>query len=270
MLNICPQKLPKSNAERLLLSVVLLANVTMVGIFGGILYNSFAHDVYYRDINTLEELDSSGLPLTLTSFSLNDLFGPENNTDLPRTMQNLRKKMIYGPDSLQRAACYRNVSGFVKESYYPIIKEEHFDASGGHLVHLINECPGTNISRQESFLSVYATLFNITCVFCVSGGYYLAYLFPRQSVLRERINTVIGRLNQAGLPTLWKNNHLTLYMVKKLALKKKKIQRKIEQDDFVPFDLSDMQSSFYMLLIGLSISTVVFFHEKGWIKLPLP
>jgi len=54
LINIgCLQKLPNTNVERILLTGILFVNVTLAGIFNGILYNSFAHDMYYLDIDSL-------------------------------------------------------------------------------------------------------------------------------------------------------------------------------------------------------------------------
>lgn len=95
------------------------------------------------------------------------------------------------------------------------------------------------------------------------GTYYLSYLLPRNSILRERINTLIGRLNQAGLPKLW-NQHTIQQLIlrKRLLTKQNENKKMIKKDDFVAFKLSDVQTSFYMLLIGLSLSTIIFFHER--------
>ncbi|XP_024869798.1 uncharacterized protein LOC112453325 isoform X2 [Temnothorax curvispinosus] len=242
----CPQKLPNTNAERILLSGILLANVTLVGIFSGILYNSFAHDMYYPDIDNLHDLDASGLPISLTSASLADLFDDDDDdddVDSTSLMQSLRKKMQFGTNSISNAAHYRNVSAFARKSYFPIITEELIDTDGGPLLHLVEECP---------------------------GKFYLSYLLPKNSILNEKINALISQLNQAGLPSLWSQHIVHTFIVQKWSLAKEKLTRNGNgMDGFVPFNLSDVQSSFYMLLIGLSISTIVFLCEKGWLKVPL-
>lgn len=53
-------------------------------------------------------------------------------------------------------------------------------------------------------------------------------------------------------------------------MKKKLLAKRSENeaDRFVAFSLSDLQTSFYTLLVGLSLSAIVFFHEKGWLKAP--
>jgi hypothetical protein len=148
LLNIgCPQKLPNTNVERILLTGILFVNVTLTGIFNGILYNSFAYDMYYPDIDNLHDLDASGLPISLASFNLIDLFDSSDDANSAALMKNLRKKLRYGLNSIYNAAYYRNVSGFVREHHYPIIKQELINADGGPLLHLIKECPGINAMK---------------------------------------------------------------------------------------------------------------------------
>lgn len=148
----CPQKLPNTNAERILLSGILLANITMTGFFSGILYNSFAHDMYYPDINTLRDLDASGLVIALASSSLTDLFDDDNNSTV---MRNLRSKLRYGENAVYNAAYYRNGSGFAKENYFPAVSAQFVDVDGGPLVHLVKECPGRNIARRGKIITIF-------------------------------------------------------------------------------------------------------------------
>lgn len=146
----CPQKLPNTNPERILLTGIFLASITLVGIFNGILYNSFAHDMYYPDIDSLRDLDESGLPISLASFSLIDLFGARDDVNSSAIMRSLRKKLRYGLNTIYNAAYYRNVSGIVREHHFPIISEDLIDANGGPLLHLVEECPGVNVTSREA------------------------------------------------------------------------------------------------------------------------
>jgi len=99
--------------------------------------------MYYPDIDSLRDLDASGLSISLASFNLIDLFG-SSDANSAVLMKNLRKKLRYGLNSIYNAAYYRNVSGFVREHHYPIIKQELINADGGPLLHLIKECPSMN------------------------------------------------------------------------------------------------------------------------------
>jgi len=74
---------------------------------------------------------------------------------------------------------------------------------------------------------------------------------------------LIGRLNQAGLPSFWNKYILQTFVAqKKWLVKRKLVRNEKETNSFVPFKLSDVQSAFYMLLIGLLLSIIVFFYEK--------
>lgn len=237
--------------------------------------------MYYPDIDSLHDLDASGLPIFSASASLADLFDDDDdgdnnddndNVDSTSLMRSLRKKMQLTSDinAISSAAHYRNVSTFARKSHFPIIIEELIDADGGPLLHLVEECPGMkNITNTRIRILITCTLVNITCVY-ILGKFYLSYLLPKNSILNERINALISQLNQAGLPSFWSQHIIHAFIVQKRSLTKEKLARNGKKTDgFVPFNLSDVQSSFYMLLIGLSISTIVFFHEKGWLKTPL-
>lgn len=120
----------------------------MTGLFSGILYNSFAHDMYYPDIENLRDLDASGLVISLASIALTDLFDDDNNSTI---MRNLRGKLRYGENAvaIDDAAYYRNGSGFIKENNFPGLNAKYIDVDGGPLLHLVKECPGRNVARKD-------------------------------------------------------------------------------------------------------------------------
>lgn len=101
--------------------------------------------------------------------------------------------------------------------------------------------------------------------FCFSGNYYLAYPIRKNSYLLEKIDLLIGRLHQAGLVTLWNNR-----TVMDLIYQRRKVSSRTQShagNKFVPFNLEDMQTSFYLLIVGLLLSSIVFCDEKGWLRL---
>lgn len=103
--------------------------------------------MYYPDIENLRDLDASGLLIALASFSLTDLFDDDGNSTL---LRNLRGKLRYAinENAVKNAAYYRNGSGFAKENYFPALSEEYVDVDGGPLLHLVKECPGTNVAHR--------------------------------------------------------------------------------------------------------------------------
>ncbi|KAG7203008.1 hypothetical protein KM043_010136 [Ampulex compressa] len=231
-----PQKLPTSTSERILLAGILMAAVTITGTFNGILYKSFAQDMYYDDIDTLSDLDKTGLPIQYTSYSMNDLFGPRNDSSASPLIRSLRSKLGYGYKSIKHAAYYRNVTGLIRKHNFPLVRKKLVDTDGSHLLHLAEECP---------------------------SSYYLSYVLPKNSILRERINVIIGRLNQAGITQLWTIRTLQHFAsVMRINIEKERF----EGQEFVAFKLTDLQTSFCTLGFGWLLSTIVFFHEKGWLK----
>lgn len=107
--------------------------------------------MYYPDIETLQELDASGLLIALASYwPLNDLFDDDGNSTL---MRSLRSKIRYGENAVDNAAHYRNGSGFGKERYFPSLSMELSDTDGKPLIHMIKECPGMNVTHHKSLLT---------------------------------------------------------------------------------------------------------------------
>ena len=62
--------LPVQTVERVFMIFCLLANLNILGIFQGTLTTSFSTVTYYKDYNTLQELDDSGLPIYVGSRSV--------------------------------------------------------------------------------------------------------------------------------------------------------------------------------------------------------
>lgn len=134
------------------MSGILLGNITIVGFFNGILYKSFAHDMYYQDIDSLEDLDASGLPILFTSFGTSDLFGFMNDTDETLLIQSLRRKLLHGYNAVRNAALCRNVTGLMRKHHFSILSEELVDTDGSPLLHLVRECPGTSVQSLTHYV----------------------------------------------------------------------------------------------------------------------
>ncbi|XP_076284110.1 uncharacterized protein LOC143210803 [Lasioglossum baleicum] len=237
----CPKSLPSSSAERRLLIGVFFSSVTIIGIFNGVLYQAFARDMFYKDIDSLAELDDSGLPIGFFSFSTTDLFGHADDTDLNPILKRLQKKLVHALDNVEQAALYRNMSGLLREQYYPLVRQSFVDETGTHMLHKVEECP---------------------------AKFFLACLLPSNSILRERLNELISRLNEAGLPPFWRTISILRMSAKKELYSR--THREFEPRIFVAFQLSDLQFSFFVLVSGLAVSVIAFFNEKGWLKFRRP
>ncbi|XP_043505702.1 uncharacterized protein LOC122526387 [Polistes fuscatus] len=231
-----PTKLPRSCPERILLSTLSITNVTIAGLFGGLLYKSLTNDIYYKDIDLLSELDASGLPIVFLKYNLIDAFDDESMGS--PVFNNLRKKFKYGMRALHDATFFRNASGLIRKKHYYLTEQNLLNDDLSPKLHLVKECP---------------------------RNYYLAYPIRKNSYLLEKIDLLIGRLHQAGLVTLWNNR-----TVMDLIYQRRKVSSRTQAhvgNKFVPFTLEDMQTSFYLLIVGLLLSSIVFCDEKGWLRL---
>ncbi|XP_015191550.1 PREDICTED: uncharacterized protein LOC107074543 [Polistes dominula] len=231
-----PTKLPRSCPERILLSTLSITNVTIAGLFGGLLYKSLTNDIYYKDIDLLSELDASGLPIVFMKYNLVDVFADES-TGSP-VLNNLRKKYKYGMRALHDASFFRNASGLIRKKHYYLTEQNLLNDDLSPKLHLVKECP---------------------------RNYYLAYPIRKNSYLLEKIDLLICRLHEAGLVTLWNNRTVMdlLYHGRKASSR----TQVHAENKFVPFNLEDMQTPFYLLIVGLLLSSIVFCDEKGWFKL---
>lgn len=76
----------------------------------GTLVTSFSTDQYYKDINTLKELDESGLEIGTSSGSLKNLFGePSLGTPLIRSLASKYKMINTSTPIITRAAYERDI-----------------------------------------------------------------------------------------------------------------------------------------------------------------
>lgn len=76
---------------------------------------SYSIIAYQKDIDTLQDLDASGLPIYTSSQNLVNLFGPQNST----MMNSLRSKFKITPSTyvaVKHAAEDRNVCGIERLS----------------------------------------------------------------------------------------------------------------------------------------------------------
>lgn len=134
--------LPLRNVERIMLTACLLANLIIIGTFQGTLTTSFSTVTYLKDINTLEQLDASGLPTIVGSRSIMDIYGTNGST----LIQSLASKMILRDNtnttSLFMTANQRKSFSIERKADLNVMINTNFvDASGRPLVHVVQECP---------------------------------------------------------------------------------------------------------------------------------
>jgi hypothetical protein len=201
---------------------------------------------YYPDINTLEELDASGLNIYTKAPSLIDTFGSVqiNSTtskfDINSTMDRLsrRVKVAVGRINLWSAtSTERNLAMLARKTQneYGLLLNKYRTNDGSLLLHLVRECP---------------------------RHYLLSYLVPRGSPYLPYFNQGIARLVEAGIVEHWKkitppstdgNDGFDTTNLTEIA--------KVNTENPKVFSLKDLQLAFYILVVGLSVSIVIFLLE---------
>lgn len=211
-----------SQTQKLFLFFCLSYNLIINGVFQGSLTTSFSTVSYYPDITTLEALAASGLTIS----SNVDVWKNDSCT-IAKTLRE-KQRPTNGERALERAALQRDVAAVERRldaTYY--IKDQFLDADGLPLVHIVEKC--------------------VT-------AYFISFIVPKGSPFLKKFNHVIRMLNEAGLSKKWYGD------VAKSAVYTAKGSTLRMMDDRV-LDLNDVQSAFYLLVIGLVVSFFVFLWE---------
>ncbi|EDV52910.1 uncharacterized protein LOC6555132 [Drosophila erecta] len=223
-------RFPPFHSERIFVASLCLVSV----IFGALLESSLAtvyiRPLYYRDANTLRELDESGQPIYIKHPAFkDDLFYGHDSAVYRR----LDAKMMLVAEGEERliemvskrggfAGVTRSASLQLNDIRYVMTKK----------VHKIPECP---------------------------KNYHIAYVLPRPSPYLEEVNRIVLRLVAGGIVNLWTGE------AKERA--KWSIQRfpeylaQLDVGRWKVLTLSDVQLAFYALFIGCLLAAIVCMAE---------
>ncbi|GAB0087902.1 uncharacterized protein DMENIID0001_022640 [Sergentomyia squamirostris] len=160
--------LPRRSPERIFLGVCILANVIITGTFQGTLVTSLSSPRSFKDINTLEELDASGMYIETPSDQLIEIFG-ENGSPL---LESLKKKLRQNHEMSMNRSLNRNVVTIGRMGDSPIIIEMMYtNPDGSPKIHVVKQCPRTQ---------------------------HMAYIVRKGWSFAPLFNKVLGRLKEAG------------------------------------------------------------------------
>jgi hypothetical protein len=200
---------------------------------------------YYPDINTLEELDASGLSIYTKAPPLIDTFGSAqiNSTastfDINSIMDRLsrRVKVAVGRINLWSvASTERNVAVLDRKTQneYSLRLNKYRANDGSLLLHVVRECP---------------------------RNYLLGYVVPRGSPYLPYFNQGIARLVEAGIVEHWKKITPPSTERHEFDTTNSTEIAEVNTENPKVFSLKDLQLAFYILVVGLSVSTVIFLLE---------
>lgn len=222
------RRFPKVTSERLFLSSICMISLIFVSIFQSGLSSVFIKPMYYKDIDTLVELDNSNFSIHLKHHAmLDDLFLDSNST----MKKNLRNKLVLSPRSSMSRLVYRTNEAYITRKSTTKLSNEIYFLN--NQLHLVKECP---------------ILYNI------------GFVFPKNSVFKERINEILLNLLNGGFMEKWIKDMYyttTLRHIKDINF---------QYQNFKILNLSDMQLPFCVLGCGLIISIFVLLMEKMYSK----
>jgi hypothetical protein len=219
-----------NQSARMFAASCMLFSIVMTCLWQGALFNTLKNPLHGKDIDTLEELDESGLPIFTMEQTLYDLF---DLIDIPTTKRlSKRFRLTNFPHSLDlilQIADQRNFSLLLSLieietllSTYPI---------NTRLVHCVQECPMI---------------------------YFSSYMVPKGSPYLKDINTIVGRLFEAGLIRKWYYDALH-----EIFLPIRLMSAGSGMEDFIQkeFSLTDLLIAFVVLTFGLCLSALALLME---------
>jgi hypothetical protein len=216
-----------SSSQRFLLSFCLVFSLVFMCFFQSVLLDAVSHPHFQPDINTLQKLDKSGLPIVTLDPDLLDTF------EWSPAMKNLHMKLQYQNLSLEsllhQLALYRNFSLLTSKG-----EALWFLSKYPNKFHIINEYP-----RE----------------------YFVSYMIPRGSPYATRIHNLLGKMTEAGLVRKWDTD--TNYRLHLVALREGRANIQGNKNVKI-LRLAEFKSAFFMWRVGLIAGTFVFMVERFW------
>ncbi|EDV35138.1 uncharacterized protein Dana_GF22355 [Drosophila ananassae] len=227
--------LPASYAERMFIGSLCLVSVIFGAIFESSLATVYIHPLYYKDINTMQELDESGLKVVYKYTSMaDDLFFSETSP----LFASLNKKLSWNRnlyadviDDVARnggkAGVSRYTSLTLESSHFMLLRK----------IWVVPECP---------------------------KYYTISYVMPRDSPWEDAINALLLRLLNSGLIVKWIQDAKARVDIK-MGLTF--MGGDSDADLLRVLTIGDLQLAFYVVIGGNLLAFLGFFVEHFWQRL---
>ncbi|XP_054747614.1 uncharacterized protein LOC129253325 [Anastrepha obliqua] len=220
---------PPFISERIFIVSLCLVSVIFGALFESSLATVYIRPLYYKDINTMKELDEANIRIYIKHAAMrDDLFYGHSSY----IYQNLEKKLLLVAELEERLidimarggklAGVTRASSLELDDIYYFIKNK---------IHKIPECP---------------------------KNYHIAFIFPNNSPLEKSINVLLLKIVQAGLIDHWIGD-----MKYKAKIRTRNFPGFLEEigDKWKVLTLNDLQLAFYTILFGSILSTVALLLE---------
>jgi hypothetical protein len=182
----------------------------------------FSTTMFYADINTLQELDESELPIAMGFWNF-----IKADSDLIRSLEN--KSIRKSHDSVDFVAYQRNLSSCESKLYTEfLMKMKYVDHDGLPLLHIVNECLST---------------------------FLLTNIVPKGSAFLTVFDNVITKIVESGLTIKWNNDIVDSLTIEKM------INLNRNRTSLKSFSIYVVQSAFYIIVLGYISSFLLFLCE---------
>ncbi|XP_016961377.1 uncharacterized protein LOC108032066 [Drosophila biarmipes] len=227
--------LPASYAERIFIGTLCLVSV----IFGAIVESSLAtvyiHPLHYKDINTMQELDDSGLKVVYKYSSMaDDLFFSETSPLFASLNSKLTWNRNLHADVIDEVATYRNKAGvsrytslFLESSRFTLLNQ----------IWVVPECP---------------------------KYYTISYVMPRDSPWEDAVNALLLRFLSVGLIVKWIKDEKSRVNIK---MQRSILEANADSELVRVLTIEDLQLAFYVVIVGNLLAALGFFLEHFYRKL---
>ncbi|KAL5277198.1 hypothetical protein ACFFRR_002428 [Megaselia abdita] len=225
-------KFPPFHSERIFVISLCLVSVIFGALLESSLSTSYITPLYYKDINTLRELDESGYKIYYKYSSMaDDLFFSETSP----LFASLGKKLAYINNvNLDMMKTLVDKGHMAAVTRYSSLKVESISYLVSKKVIYVPECPKT---------------------------YGIAYVVPKDFAFLEIINDVLLRITSAGLIEHWIKE---MFDKASISLIQSHI---LDEQPLKILSLADLQLAFYLLFggavfAGLSLSIEICMSKK--------
>lgn len=216
-----------SRSQKVFVITCLVFGMITTSLFQGKLVTVLSKPDYYPDVNTLEELDASGLVIATGSINLiENTFSAEESA----LVKHLSNKVTYFSTKegvADYVAKHKDTAALTRLSnaIYNVLIYRNSD--GTLLLHIVREFPRT---------------------------YSLAYIVPKGSPFLFRINHIITQLVESGIVDKWsKDTYFNMTAFQR--------SENNGSDSLKVFSMEDLLVAFLILACGLLSSAITFFVE---------
>lgn len=234
-LSIPVRKFTRMQNERIFITSVCLISMVFVSMYQSGLATIFVRPLYFKDINSLHQLDKSGLQIIVKYPGfLTDVF----SNDSSEIFRSLRKKMKLIKTNV-------NAMNLVKNLHSPDIAT-------------ITRRSSVQLDNSEFFIRKELHIIDKEC----PKKYFLAYMVPVHSFYLEKVNEILFDIQRYGFIMKWIDD-IKFYTN---LINRKKIEVEISAAKVLSLD--DLKFPFLVLTGGNSLGVFAFALEfaAGFVK----